>query len=124
MFGFKKKKQPAAAFRLSSADIRPLYSAPGPAGCIASDRITVDGMQVGYLYRESPSSGFPDSGWRILAGDESEAYLDDPAHLRIYDLNTLCNYDPRILPLLDAPVGTAYVWEEEHWIRERFEGDA
>jgi hypothetical protein len=39
-------------------------------GCIASDRITVDGCKVGYMYREEPyQNGRPDSGWRFLAGE-------------------------------------------------------
>ena len=42
----------------------------GPAVCIATDRITVDGSQVGYCYREEPMAE-GDSGWRFAAGDES-----------------------------------------------------
>ncbi len=42
-------------------------------GCIATDRITVDGLPVGYMYREKPEEGNPfegyDSGWRFTAGD-------------------------------------------------------
>ena len=30
--------------------------------CFATDRITVDGMKVGYMYRESPQDR-NDSGW-------------------------------------------------------------
>ncbi len=119
-----KKKHSEPKFRLRAEDMRPLYTPPAGegAGCIASDRITVDGAPVGYLYREAPDGAFPDSGWRLLSGDESQDYVDDPAHLRVYDLNTLCNYDERILPLLGAPVGTAFVWSEDGWIEERLDG--
>ena len=48
-------------------------------GCIATDRITVDGMPVGYMYREKPKEGAwfeeYDSGWRFTAGDESDEYM-------------------------------------------------
>ena len=45
----------------------------GADGCIATNRITVEGCKVVYCYREEPDGGW-DSGWRFTAGDESEAY--------------------------------------------------
>ena len=77
----------------------------GADGCIATNRITVEGCKVGYCYREEPDGGW-DSGWRFTAGDESEAYMDDPNNAGIYKLNTICNDDPDIIPLLHtlAPV--------------------
>ena len=95
-------------FAKSPDEIEQLLDWDGPEGCIASDRILVDGERVGYCYREEPDEGVPDSGWRFLAGDESEEYLDDPRHSGVYALNTLCNYDPDILPLLEEPVGSAF----------------
>lgn len=80
----------------------------GPAGCFATDEITVAGKKVGWCYREKPSGEYPDSGWRFFSGEESEAYVNDPSHTSVYHLNTICNYDPDILPLLTAPYGTAY----------------
>ena len=49
----------------------------GADGCIATNRITVEGCKVGYCYREEPDGGW-DSGWRFPAGDESDEYMDDP----------------------------------------------
>ena len=63
---------------------------------------------VGYMYRTRPHDEL-DSGWAFLAGDEEEAYMDDPNNLEIYDVNTIANYDPKIIPLLDAPVGSAFI---------------
>ena len=80
----------------------------GPSGCLATDHITVLGKKVGWCYREQPTEGRPDSGWRFFSGEEDEAYTSDPEHTEVYDLNTICNYDPDILPLLTAPIGTAY----------------
>jgi len=70
----------------------------------------VDGCRVGYCYREEPEEGDEnwDSGWRFTAGDESDSYMDDPGRSGIYHLNTLCNYDPDIIPLLDSEPGTAW----------------
>jgi len=81
----------------------------GPSGCLATDHITVLGKKVGWCYREQPTEGRPDSGWRFFSGEESEDYVNDARNTEVYDLNTICNYDPDILPLLTAPVGTAYM---------------
>lgn len=97
----KSKKK----FALRADQIRLL--AEGRGGCFATDRITVDGRKVGYMYREEPDFD-SDSGWRFFSGQESQAYLDDPRHLAIYDVNTIANYDPEIIPLLHAPVGSAF----------------
>lgn len=80
----------------------------GPSGCLATDHITVLGKRVGWCYREQSTEGRPDSGWRFFSGEEDEAYTSDPEHTEVYDLNTICNYAPDILPLLTAPIGTAY----------------
>ncbi len=71
------------------------------------------GKKVGWCYREKPSGEYPDSGWRFFSGEESEAYVNDPSHTSVYHLNTICNYDPDILPLLTAPYGTAYARGED-----------
>ena len=80
-------------------------------GCIATNRITVEGCKVGYCYREKPGGGW-DSGWRFTAGDESEAYMDDPNNAEIYKLNTICNDDPDIILLLNIPVPCAFERDE------------
>ena len=50
-----------------------------------------------------------DSGWAFLAGDENYDYMANADNHAIYDVNTIANYDPEIIPLLDAPVGSAYI---------------
>ena len=80
--------------------MKPLLSDwKGADGCIATNRITVEGCKVGYCYREKPDGDW-DSGWRFTAGDESEEYMDDPNNAGIYKLNTICNDDPDIIALL------------------------
>jgi len=83
----------------------------GADGCIATNRITVEGYKVGYCYREKPDGGW-DSGWRFTAGDESEAYMDDPNNAGIYKLNTICNDDPDIIPLLNTSAPCAFERDE------------
>ena len=43
-----------------------------------------------------------------MAGDESQDYADNPDNWAIYDVNTICNYDPAIIPHLDAVYGSAF----------------
>ena len=93
-------------YKLSAAKMRPL--AVGRGGAIASDRITVDGRPVGHMYR-TRSRNEMDSGWAFLAGDETEAYMAENENHDIYDVNTIANYDRDIIPLLDAPVGAAFI---------------
>ena len=90
IFGFFKSKK----------EIKEKYIPQGPSGCMASNRITVDGCKVGYMYREEPDADatFPDSGWRFFAGDEDESYTDNPD--------------------LDAPYGVAFVREGDGFVRD------
>lgn len=99
----------AKSYRLKAEDIKPL--AKGRGGAIVTDRITVDGRPVGYMYRTKPIRP-EDSGWAFTAGDESQAYMDDPNRHGIFDVNTIANYDPDIIPYLDAPVGSAFIRTE------------
>ena len=92
-------------FKIPGDQIKPV--APGRGACFATDHITVEGKPVGFMYREAPSDRH-DSGWRFFSGSESQEYVDDPKNLAIYDVNTIANYDAAIVPLLDAPVGSAF----------------
>ncbi len=60
------------------------------------------------MYREKPDNEL-DSGWRFFAGDESEEYTDKPANFELYDVNTIANYEPAIVVLLNTPIGSAYM---------------
>jgi hypothetical protein len=92
-------------FVLPSGPVQPLAENRGY--CIASDMITVKGRKVGYMYREEADNE-SDSGWRFMSGRESRAYLDDATNFALYDVNMIANYDPDIVPLLNAPAGSAY----------------
>jgi len=74
---------------------------------IVSARILRDGAAVCWLYREAPDDA-DDSGWRLLAGDESEEYLDDPRNARRVPLREVERLDEGLDGLLRAPVGSAF----------------
>ncbi len=85
----------------------------GPAGCLATRKITREKLPVGYFYREAPVEGAPDSGWRFLEGNEDESYMSDPANTEVCHLDTICASNPGIAPLLTSPQGTAYFRGED-----------
>lgn len=85
------------------------WDEPNGEGCIASDKITKEGFKVGYMYREQPDEGVPDSGWRFMAGDEDDEYIDNPDNLHMFAINTICNYDRDIIPYLKSKIGSAYI---------------
>jgi len=97
-------------FRLRADQIRPI--AIGYGGCYATDMITRSGSKVGFMYREPADNQF-DSGWRFTSGYESDEYMNDPDNLAFYNVNTIANYDPEIVPYLEAPVGSAFERENE-----------
>lgn len=96
-------------FRLTKEQITPI--ATGFGGCMATDRIVVDGSTVGFMYREKPINP-QDCGWRFFAGDEDKAYMNDGSKHGVYDVNTIANYDPEIVPHLNAPIGSEF--ERDH----------
>ena len=69
------------------------WNEPNGEGCIVSDRITKEGFKVGYMYREAPDEDNPDSGWRFLAGNEDEAYMNESSNHSVFSINTICNLD-------------------------------
>ncbi len=102
---FKKKDE------FIKIDIQKLiqWNEPNGEGCLASDKITKEGYKVGYMYREQPDEGKPDSGWRFMAGNEDDKYINDPKNLHLFALNTICNYDKDIIPYLKSQPGIAYI---------------
>jgi len=98
-------------FVIPKEQIKPLIQNMG--GCIASDRIMVDGQKVGYMYREAPSNDV-DSGWVFLAGDETDDYMDTAENHGGYDVNTIANYDSTIIPYLQTPALCAFT--KRRWL--------
>lgn len=73
--------------------------------CIAPDTITVEGLKVKFMYRDTPRNDI-DSGWQFFSGTETPQYLDNPENCAIYAVNTIANYDRAIIPYLNLPIGT------------------
>jgi hypothetical protein len=93
-------------FKIPDGQIKRLIGPVG--GATAADMITVDGKDVGYMYRDKPINEH-DTGWRFFAGEEGSDYINDLNNTGFYDINTIANCDPSIIPYLDEPTGTA--WE-------------
>ncbi|MBL9147562.1 MAG: DUF2185 domain-containing protein [Phycisphaerae bacterium] len=110
----------AKRFKLAASEIQRLI--PSMGYCFATDRITVDGVRVGYMYREDPDRP-EDSGWRFLSGDESDAYMDNADNHGIYDVNTIANLDREILPFVHASVGSRFFRDDSGILRPEPEPD-
>ena len=98
---------------LEEKDIKQLIKPMG--SCIASVRITYDGLKVGFMYRDEPEFDF-DSGWRFLSGDETDDFLENDENSKIYDVNTIANYDAAIVDFLKLPVGTELEREGDSFV--------
>jgi hypothetical protein len=90
-------------FLFNESNIRDLVHEMGYSIC--SNKITVEGEKVGYMYREEPMDD-EDSGWRFLSGTESQEYADNPDNSKAFGVNTIANHDPAIIPYLKLPKGT------------------
>lgn len=90
-------------FKLTASQIIKLIEPMG--GCIATDKITVDGEIVDYMVRENPENEM-DSGWQFFSGTEDQDYIDNSENSSIYDVNTIANYDRAIIPYLNFPFGS------------------
>lgn len=95
----------------------------GKGFCIAPDTVLVDGIPVSLIYRVMPSSLY-DSGWRFFTGTESDEYLANARYNGVYDLNTVVNYCPEAIHLLDSPPYTAFRRDEYgEWINISYDVD-
>lgn len=74
---------------------------------LVSTRITREGAPIGWLYREAPDRD-DDSGWRILAGDESDESADDPENIVVLPLREVLERHPDIEPLLSTAPPAAF----------------
>ena len=63
-----------------------------------------------FMYREEAEG--QDSGWRFFAGDEDQAYVDDPDNLGVYDIRTILALSADVEMYLHMPAGTALERED------------
>jgi len=111
-FQISKFPNPPAGWQVSTLTMVDFLNNPdalkdivsGIGACMASNRITVDGQPVGFMYRERPEFE-GDSGWRFLAGDENDEYMANDLNSKVFDVNTIANYDIAVVPYLKLAFG-------------------
>ena len=75
--------------------------------CLVSNLISLEGEKIGFMYREElEEDAENDSGWRFLAGTEDQEYVDNDANSKVYEVETIADFDPAIIPYLNYPFGT------------------
>jgi hypothetical protein len=77
--------------------------------------ILTEGRELRYMVRHRPQPGDRDwnSGWHFYTGEETDRVIEDKTSFPLVDLNTIANYAPDIVPLLDAPYGSSYVRRDD-----------
>jgi hypothetical protein len=88
--------------------------------CFVTNRISADGASIGSMVRLPIEAGDreEDSGWQFMAGDEDQAYMDDPDDAHVFSLNTIADHDPAVIPFLDRPRGTAWGRKGDTFLEE------
>lgn len=85
--------------------------------CFVSHRVLYENVPIGFLYKEEPeilnNRQYKDSGWRILSGDESETYLDNPENSSFVSLGAVLAIDDAIIELLDSKIGSEFIRGED-----------
>ncbi|VEI75944.1 Protein of uncharacterised function (DUF2185) [Mannheimia haemolytica] len=76
---------------------------------VVSHKISDEKLPIRFLYREEPSSDYPDSGWRLFSGYEDDEYTNNPENFSIYSLTRLANFQPEIDgDMLYSPIGSVF----------------
>lgn len=79
--------------------------------CIVSNRVAAEGQYIGHIYREKPDFE-EDTGWRILAGAESQKYLDKEENLEIWTIAELLGTHQAMRGHLHLPIGSELLFDE------------
>ena len=85
--------------------------------CMVTNEVLRNKRKVTFLYREESlgeqREGIFDSGWRMMAGDETQEYLDNQDNINIVSLGVVLNIDDSFIGVLDEPVGSEFEWSDE-----------
>lgn len=76
--------------------------------CFVTQRILRDRARVAYLYREEPDND-DDSGWRFMANDETQEYMDAKGNVQYVSVGRVLSCDDAFVSLLGSGEGTAFV---------------
>ncbi|UQZ32205.1 DUF2185 domain-containing protein [Paenibacillus sp. PK3_47] len=98
----------------------PLWLAVGEKMALVSRRCLEPGNAVHWMYREAPDQE-QDSGWRLFAGDEDEAYLNDPQNTRVMRIYYIMDMDPSLLEPFKGEAGAAFerASRDGEWVQVR-----
>ena len=77
----------------------------GAGIAVVSRRILEGSATIKWMMRAVPVE-IEDSGWRVLSGDDTAEYLDDPKNMTVVDFNELCNLEPACIGIYDLPIGS------------------
>ena len=86
---------------------------------IVSKKVREEGWKIGYGMRDEPTRE-GDSGWFFGVGNETDEYINDPANLELWLVNSALMYDEALNEFITAPCGTSIV----RVATDRFELDA
>jgi hypothetical protein len=86
--------------------------------CIVTNRILHENAPINYIYREEPMEkdedrDYEDTGWRILSGDESQEYMDNPKNLSFVSLGAVLNHDDSFIELLESKIGASFERDDD-----------
>ncbi|MNB76673.1 hypothetical protein D3C75_233430 [compost metagenome] len=98
----------------------PLWLEVGEKMALVSKKCLEPGSAVHWMYRQAPERE-QDSGWRLFAGDENEAYLGNSNNVRLMHVYAIMDQDPSLLEPFKGEVGSAFERESRDgaWVRVR-----
>ncbi len=81
--------------------------------CFVTNKVLYDNAPINYIYRENPMKkdeerNYVDTGWRILSGDESDEYIDNPENISFVALGAVLSKDDSFVDLLNSEIGTSF----------------
>lgn len=79
--------------------------------CLVSKNIIDSLGNVCFVYREEPVVEI-DSGWRIFSEIDTEEFINKEGNVIPVDFNDLCNLEPSLTSIYEAPIGTDLAIED------------
>ncbi len=74
---------------------------------IVTEKLLAKNLQVGFAYREEPDRE-SDSGWRFLAGDEDQTYVDNPDNMSAVSVAEVLEANDGLGVVINSEYGSAF----------------